>query len=84
MFGFTFDETGENLPAEMAPWKFAGSTARTTVDALVTGVIKREGFYLTRSAPTSIDPPPSTQYRRWGVSTLKGSQPAMTNTGTIN
>jgi hypothetical protein len=84
MFGFTFDSNGENLPAEMAPWKFAGSSARATIDAVVTVAIKRKGFYLTRSASAPIDPQPSNQTLRWGVSTLKGSQPAMTNTGTIN
>jgi hypothetical protein len=79
MFGFTFDPNGENLPAEMAPWKFAGSTARATIDALVMVEIKRKGFYLTRSASTPIDPQPSNETLRRAVSTLKGSQPAIAN-----
>jgi hypothetical protein len=81
MFGFTFDSTAANLPTALAPWKFAGSTARTTVNALVTAGIKRDGFYLTQSAPTSKAPQPSTHKPRWRADALEDLQPAIANSG---
>jgi hypothetical protein len=58
VFGFTADQTGANLPLELAPWECAIGAAAiyagSSVDELapsdpVLKAVDRDGFYLARS-----------------------------------
>lgn len=60
IFAFTADETGANLPGQLAPWQKAGHSAsarayaETSLDGLpssdpVIKAIERDGYYLARS-----------------------------------
>ncbi len=52
VLGFTEDETGRNLPVELAPWRVRGGRALPIgeeADAVV-AALKTKGYYLVRSS----------------------------------
>jgi hypothetical protein len=64
VFGFTFDPEGTNLPFEFAPWSkndngaalYAGPSDGVAFNAVISAV-RRDGFYLARSAAPKDAPP---------------------------
>lgn len=53
VYGFTSDDTGMNLPADLEPWQAQGGampTAQARASDIILDTIRDRGFYLMRSA----------------------------------
>jgi hypothetical protein len=63
VFGFTGDEAGGNLPADLGPWTRSGNVIETGLGGLASGgvgsselvfaAIEKDGFYVARSETIS-------------------------------